>query len=144
MTLRSLYISSTIFLLALLGSVVLLPTSAHAVVECTFTRNLEVGVDGEDTRCLQQYLNETGFTVAESGPGSPGNETTLFRDLTKQAVIKWQTAKGVQPTTGTFGPLSQAAYLTDLVRSLEGQVADGSTPTPTPTTPKPEVAGAST
>lgn len=82
----------------------------HAAVSCTFDRDLEEGVDGEDVRCLQKYLNEAGYTVAESGVGSPGNETSLFRTLTKEAVARWQEANGVSPASGYFGPLSRAKY----------------------------------
>ena len=64
---------------------------AHAAAACSFTRDLAVGVaDGEDIRCLQQYLNSTGFTVAPSGVGSRGHETPQFKDLTKAAVAAWQ------------------------------------------------------
>ena len=31
--------------------------SAQSVNECSFSRTLEMGVDGEDVRCLQTYLN---------------------------------------------------------------------------------------
>jgi peptidoglycan hydrolase-like protein with peptidoglycan-binding domain len=60
-----------------------------AQITCSFTRDLEVGSTGEDVRCLQKYLNANGFKIASSGVGSPGNETNLLRDLTKQAIIKW-------------------------------------------------------
>lgn len=94
-------------------------TKAQVANECSFNRTLEMGIDGEDVRCLQRYLNESGFKVASEGPGSPGNETSLFRTLTKEAVVRWQTAKGVSPTSGIFGEKSQAAYLLDLVSILQ-------------------------
>lgn len=84
--------------------------SAHAAVKCTFDRDLDMGIDGEDVRCLQKYLNGAGVTIAESGVGSPGNETSLFRTLTKEAVIRWQKAHGISPASGYFGPLSRAKY----------------------------------
>ena len=72
--------------LLLLSILMLLPSFAQAQManECSFSRTLEMGVDGEDVRCLQTFLNEAGFVVAENGPGSPGNETSLFRTLTKE------------------------------------------------------------
>lgn len=94
------------FLLFFIGQ--LSPVSA--ATSCDFTRDLEVGVDGEDVRCLQKYLNDAGFQLAETGPGAPGSETTLFRDGTKAAVIKWQTANSVSPASGYFGTLSRAKY----------------------------------
>ncbi len=83
------------------------PVSAPA---CEFTRNLTVGSRGEDVKCLQKYLNSAGFKVAESGPGSPGNETTYFGPATKAAVAKWQQANGISPAAGYFGPLSRNKY----------------------------------
>src|SRR5690606_39742406 len=56
---------------------------AAAAENCNFTRDLEVGTNGEDVRCLQKYLNGAGFQLASSGPGAPGAETTLFRDGTR-------------------------------------------------------------
>ena len=90
-------------------------SSAQTPIDCSFGRTLELNVDGEDVRCLQTYLNGAGFTIAESGPGSVGNETSLFRGLTEAAVVRWQKANGVVPASGVFGPQSQAAYLLDLV-----------------------------
>lgn len=86
-------------------------SSVAAAENCKFTRDLEVGVDGEDVRCLQKYLNEAGFQLAATGPGAPGSETTLFRDGTKAAVIKWQSANNISPASGYFGPLSKAKYI---------------------------------
>ncbi len=62
-----------------------LPTSAYR-----FTRDLRLGVIGDDVKELQKYLNRNGFTITESGPGSPGNETTKFGGLTFAAVVKFQ------------------------------------------------------
>jgi hypothetical protein len=57
--------------------------TAHAVSPtCTFDRGLGVGDQGEDVRCLQQFLNDAGFVITTTGGGSPGNETTMFGELT--------------------------------------------------------------
>jgi peptidoglycan hydrolase-like protein with peptidoglycan-binding domain len=77
---------------------------------CDFDRPLFVGVRGDDVRCLQRYLNAGGFTVAQSGRGSSGNESVYFGPLTKNAVARWQATHGVSPALGYFGPISQAAY----------------------------------
>lgn len=87
----------------------LVPTIARAA--CSFSRDLQNGSTGEDVRCLQKYLNSAGYIVAQSGVGSPGNETSLLRDLTVQAIKKWQTANGVT-ATGYFGSLSRQKYST--------------------------------
>jgi peptidoglycan hydrolase-like protein with peptidoglycan-binding domain len=84
-------------------------TSVNAET-CNFNRNLEVGDSGEDVKCLQKYLNNAGFIIANSGVGSPGNETNLFGALTKTALSKWQADKGISPKSGFWGPLSIAKY----------------------------------
>lgn len=65
-----------------------------------------------DVRELQKFLNKNGFSVASSGPGSLGNETTFFGIKTKQALIAFQEAHkdsilvplGLQKGTGFLGP----------------------------------------
>ena len=98
---------------------------------CGFTRSLSLGSTGTDVLCLQQYLNGAGYTVAASGVGSAGSETTYYGSLTQSAVAKWQAANGVSPAAGYFGPISQAKY-----NSL---VAAAPTTPTTPTTPAPTV-----
>jgi len=86
---------------------------AEVECSCTFTRSLYPGVSrGDDVKCLQEYLNDSGYTLAESGAGSPGNETTYFGSLTRAAVKAWQDANGVEygDWWGYFGPISQAKY----------------------------------
>ncbi len=73
-----------------------------------FTRSLTIGSSGEDVKNLQKFLNSVGFKIANSGPGSPGNETSLFGSLTRTALAKWQAANGVSPAVGYFGPLTRA------------------------------------
>lgn len=74
----------------------------------TFTRDLELGASGEDVRALQAYLNTKGFTVAVTGAGSAGEETTLFGPATKAALMRFQEAKGIAPAAGYFGPVTRA------------------------------------
>jgi hypothetical protein len=57
----------------------------------TFTRTLSLGSTGEDVFMLQKVLNSDSNTrIADTGTGSPGNETRHFGQKTKQAVIKFQ------------------------------------------------------
>jgi len=56
------------------------------------TRDLFPGAQGADVRSLQEYLNAHGFTLASSGAGSPGNETTYYGNLTAAAVRRFQEA----------------------------------------------------
>jgi peptidoglycan hydrolase-like protein with peptidoglycan-binding domain len=73
-----------------------------------FTRDLYLGISGEDVRTLQKLLNAKGYLLATSGAGSPGNETTYFGSITENAVIKFQKAKGISPAEGNVGPLTRA------------------------------------
>jgi hypothetical protein len=77
---------------------------------CTFTQNLYLGVSNAQVKCLQQYLNGAGYTVALSGAGSAGSETNYYGSLTKAAVAKWQAANAVSPAAGYFGAISRAKY----------------------------------
>lgn len=80
--------------------------------ECNFTRSLYVGVaPGEDIRCLQEYLNESGYTVSVSGVGAPGRETTMYADKTRATVLQWQSDNDVVGANGVFGPASRALYV---------------------------------
>jgi hypothetical protein len=76
-----------------------------------FTRPLRKGSVGADVRALQKFLNANGFTVAQTGPGSVGNETTLFGAATQTALQKFQcyvdiVCVGTPSTTGygSLGP----------------------------------------
>src|SRR3989344_8678518 len=70
---------------------------------CTFTRNLTVGVRGDDVKCLQESLISAGHLGA-------GLNTGYFGALTKAAVAKWQAANGVAPAVGYFGSISRAKF----------------------------------
>ena len=93
---------------------------------CTFSRYLSIGLKGEDVKCLQKFLNSTGFTVSLAGPGSPNNETLYFGLLTRQAVIAWQNANasvilaplGLTSGTGYWGLSSISYYKTRRINNL--------------------------
>ena len=78
-----------------------------------FKSNLTVGSLGSEVKALQEFLNSHGYTIANSGVGSPGNETTKFGGLTKAALIKYQKAKGITPAAGYFGAKTRAAVNAD-------------------------------
>ena len=93
---------------------VLFPNSLGAV---SINRVLQFGNTGEDVRQLQIFLNSSNDTkVADSGPGSPGNETSYFGISTKNAVMKFQSKyaseilipAGLSAPTGVFGALSRS------------------------------------
>nr|MBP7005604.1 fibronectin type III domain-containing protein [Patescibacteria group bacterium] len=68
----------------------------------TFKKNLSVGSTGEDVRRLQKFLNAQGYFVAKTGPGSPNNETVRYGAATKQALIRFQKAKKINPANGNL------------------------------------------
>lgn len=91
-------------------------------------QDLEEGDINEDVRTLQKLLNKAGFTVAATGPGSPGNETNIFGPATKAALIKYQQAHNLYPPIGYYGPLTRAAMgPTALVASLSRDLELGDT-----------------
>ena len=73
------------------------------------TRDLYLGVSGEDVRTLQTLLNADGYTVASAGAGSSGSETTYFGPATQTAVIRFQIAKNISPAVGYVGPITRNA-----------------------------------
>ncbi len=67
---------------------------------------LTVGSTGEGVRALQQWLNSKGYTIAASGPGSPGMESTYFGALTQAALARFQAANGISPAAGYYGNIT--------------------------------------
>ena len=76
-----------------------------------FLRDLQLHDTGEDVRQLQMFLNESGFLLAEEGPGSPGQETGYFGLATWGMLARFQEAHGIEPPAGFFGPLTRG-YIT--------------------------------
>lgn len=79
------------------------------------TKELKLGDIDPEVKILQKYLNDKGFLVAESGPGSPGQETDRFGAGTKDALIRFQEANreillkpfGLERGTGFVGELTR-------------------------------------
>jgi hypothetical protein len=72
-----------------------------------FNRDLKTGVIGDDVQELQRYLNNNGYIVSKTGPGSAGQETKKFGRATREALIKFQKANNISPAVGYFGVLTR-------------------------------------
>lgn len=88
-------------------------SSTSTAAYAPLARDLGVGMSGEDVRTLQVILNASSDTrVAQSGPGSPGNETTLFGFGTEIAVQRFQSkysiTNAMDAAYGYVGPATRA------------------------------------
>ncbi len=79
-----------------------------AAIQSTLTRNLTIGSQGNDVQQLQRYLNNNTCPVAQTGAGSPGQESTYFGQKTQQAVICYQQKHSITPPQGYVGPKTRA------------------------------------
>lgn len=68
-------------------------TASEGSKPSDFDADLSFGQTHPQVRLLQELLNRAGFAVSDEGPGSPGNETTMFGNLTRVAVRKFQCDK---------------------------------------------------
>ena len=99
----------------------------------TFTMNESKGKSGGQVMWIQEFLNGHGFTVAASGAGSPGNETSYFGAATKAAVVKFQNAYAAQVLTPE-GLTSGTGNWFAGTRAEANAICAGSTTTTTTTT----------
>lgn len=81
---------------------------APAPRSVSFARDLEVGMEGADIRALQRFLNTAGYSVASSGAGSSGHESTYFGERTRRALVRFQKAHDIVPAVGYLGPKTRA------------------------------------
>ncbi len=107
--------------LAMATSMLSLAPLAHAETCSVGMTDLTVGSTGAAVECLQKTLVAAGHLVMPAGVNYG-----YFGSLTQSAVAKWQTAKGIMPAAGYFGPKSRAAFT---------GVAGGSTSCATPFDP---------
>lgn len=72
-----------------------------------FTQLMKLGSKSSEVKELQKFLNNSGYIVSESGAGAIGSETDYFGTKTKNAVMKFQSAKGLK-ADGVVGPATRA------------------------------------
>ncbi len=104
----------------------LLPESeVPAIKGCpvsNFERDLSQRMSGDDVNCLQIVLNSAEETqLAETGVGSPGNETNYFGPLTKAAVIRFQ-EKYAEDVLESWNLTSGTGYVGSTSRSKLNQL----------------------
>jgi len=84
----------------------------HTAVAVVFIRDLRQGDRGADVKALQQFLNQLDeHKLVDQGPGSTGQETEFFGQLTYEALKKCQESHkekilaplGFSSSTGSFG-----------------------------------------
>ncbi|MDB5237567.1 MAG: putative glucanase [Parcubacteria group bacterium] len=101
----------------------ILPGATHAAL----TRPLRIGSSGSDVLELQETLRTKGYF---SYPVSTG----FFGAVTKQAVVTYQAASGLEPV-GSVGPLTRALLSSGggaVASSGGGSTSGGVTPEPAP------------
>lgn len=81
--------------------------TVHTTRKFYFKRNLAMYHTGLQVKLLQQFLNDRGFTVSSTGPGSLGAETEYFGRKTYRALVRYQRKERL-PDTGWFGPMTRA------------------------------------
>ncbi len=65
------------------------------------SRDLEFGMEGEDVRALQTLLIGQGYSI-------PAGATGFFANQTRSALAAYQSANGINPPAGYFGPITRA------------------------------------
>ena len=124
-----------------LGFTVALTSTAKAATMSagcyTFTQNSRMGSNGGEVMWVQKFLNSHGFTVAITGAGSAGNETSHFGPATKRAVKAFQNAYAsdilipVGLSMGTGNWFSGSRAKANAI--CGGNPGPNPTPNPTPT-----------
>jgi len=106
----------------------------------TFENNLKQGMSSNEVMYLQIVLNSDPATkLADSGAGSPGNETQFFGPITNAAVIKFQ-EKFASEVLAFWGLTSGTGFVGSTSRTkLNTLLAAGVVPPPPP--PPPTEAG---
>lgn len=92
------------------------------LVHATFDQNLKYGSKGSAVVELQNFLIAQKYLLSEA--------TGNFYNLTKQAVINFQKAYNIDPSSGYFGPITRGVANTVALQA-PAQLALGTFPAPT-------------
>jgi surface protein len=79
-----------------------------------FVRSLSTNMSGDDVRQLQQFLINQNKGVKAQALKAHGT-TTYFGQLTRSALIEFQSSAGISPAVGFFGPITRA-YVNSQIR----------------------------
>lgn len=91
---------------ALVSTTVVNPTSEAG--SALLNENIGFGLSGSVVMRLQKFLNTHGYPIAESGPGSAGNEVERFGAKTREMLSKFQADNGISPANGYLGSRTRA------------------------------------
>ena len=89
---------------------------------------LTMNASGANVTALQNFLIKAGQTI-------PAGATGFFGGQTKSALAAWQTANGVSPAVGYYGPVTAAAIAAKCVPTTPTTPGTGTGTGTTPTTP---------
>ena len=106
------------------------PSQTSEATPAASTLGLSFGMTSSAVLRLQERLNQAGFVVASTGMGSPGQETTKFGSLTRDALRRFQCAKGIV-CSGDESTSGYGMYDNRTEATLEALTSG--TPTPAPT-----------
>jgi DNA-binding beta-propeller fold protein YncE len=81
--------------------------TASTTASLVFTRDLQLGMTGNDVKALQQFLISQNSGSAAQKLKTHGT-TTNFGTLTQNALIEFQKKAGITPTSGYFGAITRA------------------------------------
>lgn len=98
-----------------------------ADVPVALTQNAMVGDKSNEIRELQKFLNAEKMSVATRGPGSPGQETTLFGSLTRDALKRFQNAHKTE-ILEPYGRAEGSGYLDFATRAFIQEYTPPSAP----------------
>ncbi len=92
---------------ALLAQLAALQGGSSSSAGCyNFTSDLTIGSNnGADVTALQQFLQDKGYFTYTGAKG-------FFGPITQAALAAWQSANGISPAAGYWGPISRAKYNT--------------------------------